>query len=508
VSGTYYNGPNNNGIGATLTVAASSLTIDSVACAVGDRVLLQTQTNTYEQGIYVVTSIGSTVVLTRADDMQSIEQMKAGQYVSVGAGSSLAGNFYSLVEPLPQVIGSDAVVFNADPSAGGVSFSGGASTANALVVFSNTSGDIKAATGASTFGQDLAVTGALSSTTSFDCSAGDITAGSDANAGVFVSYPATTASGTLKLAAVDSSSDVAVTISNADHGQASVYSIPDGGQATAEFIISDSAGTQHITSGNFTVDVGTISSGLAAGGFAGKFSAFSTTASMGSLNMLAVDNAGDFAVTISNASHGQASVISIPDGGQATAEFIISDSAGTQHITSGNLEVDAGNILAGIDATAGYFESHPSTTASGTLRLAAVDSSADVAVTISNADHGQATVYSIPDVGAATGQFLVKTAALVDGQLIKASGTAGKVVDAGFSVIANTTAAYGGGGTSNAFTATGLAATSIVTASILTSTNAVSIAKVVPTANTLTITFSADPGASTTVSYIAITPAV
>lgn len=338
VSGTYYNGPNNNGIGATLTVAASSLTIDSVACAVGDRVLLQTQTNTYEQGIYVVTSIGSTVVLTRADDMQSIEQMKAGQYVSVGAGSSLAGNFYSLVEPLPQVIGSDDVVFNADPSAGGVSFSGGASTANALVVFSNTSGDIKAASAASTFGQDLAITGALSCTTSFDCSAGDITAGSDSNAGIFESYPATTAS--------------------------------------------------------------------------------------------------------------------------------------------------------------------------GTLRLAAVDSSADVAVTISNADHGQASVYSIPDVGAATGQFLVKTAALVDGQLIKASGTAGVVEDAGFSVIANTTAAYGGGGTSNAFTATGLTTSSIVTASILTSTNAVSIAKVVPTANTLTITFSSDPGASTTVSYIAITPAV
>ena len=68
ISGTYYNGPNNNGVGATLTVAASSLTVDSVACAVGDRLLLQVQTNTYEQGIYVVSSIGSTVVLTRTDD--------------------------------------------------------------------------------------------------------------------------------------------------------------------------------------------------------------------------------------------------------------------------------------------------------------------------------------------------------------------------------------------------------------------------------------------------------
>lgn len=67
-----------------------------------------------------------------------------------------------------------------------------------------------------------------------------------------------------------------------------------------------------------------------------------------------------------------------------------------------------------------------------------------------------------------------------------------------------TTAAYGGGGTSNAYVATGLVATDIVVASILASTNAVSIAKVVPTADTLTITFSADPGAATTVSWHAI----
>jgi len=99
VSGTYFNGQNNNGVGATLTVAASSLTIDSVACEVGDRVLLHAQTNTNEQGIYVVSSIGSTVVLTRAADQQCIEQIRAGQFVSVGAGSIEAGNIYSFIEP-------------------------------------------------------------------------------------------------------------------------------------------------------------------------------------------------------------------------------------------------------------------------------------------------------------------------------------------------------------------------------------------------------------------------
>lgn len=67
-----------------------------------------------------------------------------------------------------------------------------------------------------------------------------------------------------------------------------------------------------------------------------------------------------------------------------------------------------------------------------------------------------------------------------------------------------TTAAYAGGGTSNAFTATGLAATDIVVATILASTNAVAICKAVPTTNTLTVTFSADPGAGTTVQWHAL----
>lgn len=66
------------------------------------------------------------------------------------------------------------------------------------------------------------------------------------------------------------------------------------------------------------------------------------------------------------------------------------------------------------------------------------------------------------------------------------------------------TGTYAGGGTSNAFTATGLVSTDIVVATILASTNAVSICKAVPTADTLTVIFSSDPGANTTVQWIAI----
>lgn len=107
VAGTYSNGPSNNGVGATLTVAASSLTIDSVVVAVGDRVLLQNQTTAYQNGIYIVKAIASTVLLQRSDDMQSIEQLKAGQFTTVAAGTVNQGAAFALVEPLPQAIGVD-----------------------------------------------------------------------------------------------------------------------------------------------------------------------------------------------------------------------------------------------------------------------------------------------------------------------------------------------------------------------------------------------------------------
>jgi len=236
VSGTYYNGPNNNGVGATLTVAASSLTIDSVACAVGDRVLLQTQTTTYQQGIYVVKSIGSTVVLERSDDQQSIEQIHAGQYVAVGAGSVNAGNFYTVVEPLPQHIGVDAITFNADPSAGGVSFSGGPSVANAPAIFSDTSGNIKPQVSTALFGFGASfATGNVTATT------GNLVAGSSGHAGTVTSFPATAANGSLILQAVNAGGAFNTTIASGTMAQSSVITIPDPGASTANFMLD--AGT-------------------------------------------------------------------------------------------------------------------------------------------------------------------------------------------------------------------------------------------------------------------------
>jgi hypothetical protein len=155
--------------------------------------------------------------------------------------------------------------------------------------------------------------------------AGNIQAGLSGTAGYLASFPATGSKGSLRLTAVANTGDTLVTISNAAHGQASVYSIPDSGQATAKFIVSDFATTQHILSGAFQVDAGAITSGLSAGGFVGLVKAFPTTATSGFIAMqAAVNGSGNFGTTISNATtQAQAQVITIPDSGAATAKFLL-----------------------------------------------------------------------------------------------------------------------------------------------------------------------------------------
>lgn len=247
-SGTYYNGPLNNGVKATFTYATGALTIDSVTVNVGDRVLLMGQTAANQNGIYVCTTAGATgvaAVLQRADDMQCIEQLKAGQYASVGAGSVNAGNFFTVIEPIPAIFGVSDLVISADPSAGGVTFSGGASTANALVVFSDTSGNIKAATTTATLGQSLSVTGTVTGSTGLTATTGDVTAtagnlvaGSSGNAGTVISFPATAANGSLILSALNAGGAFNTTIRNSVMGQSTVYSLGDIGAATGGIPVS------------------------------------------------------------------------------------------------------------------------------------------------------------------------------------------------------------------------------------------------------------------------------
>jgi hypothetical protein len=126
---SYYNGVQNDGVGALLTLhvaAPIAFPIDGVDVQVSDRVLLTAQTDANQNGIYIVTSIDDLyVVLQRAADQQSLDQYRTGQYVSIAAGTANAGKIYTLVEPLPAVIGVDDLTWSPVATSGGGSFYSG-----------------------------------------------------------------------------------------------------------------------------------------------------------------------------------------------------------------------------------------------------------------------------------------------------------------------------------------------------------------------------------------------
>lgn len=253
--------------------------------------------------------------------------------------------------------------------------------------------------------KDTAGTIGINATTAIN--GGSIQAGLSGTAGNLTSYPAVAASGFFRVqATTNASGNFNTIITNASAiGQTQTITIPNGSQAASNFIISNSATQQVINTGSLFINQGDIRVG--SDGFARSVFIFPSTTDRGNLRFSANNNVGDTSVTVNNASHGQASVYSIPDTGQATSEFVMADSAGTQHITSGSLEVDAGNISAGSDANAGTFVSYPTTTGSGTLIIGAQDNAGAFNVTIQNSSHGQSSVYNIPDVGEAIGSLLV-----------------------------------------------------------------------------------------------------
>jgi hypothetical protein len=103
LNATYNNG--SSGVGATLTNAGvqAALVIDGVTVSVSDRVLVYQQTNQMQNGIYVVTNVGSGAtnwILTRASDadtyvINSAAGLSEGSTVFVQQGTTGAGETYT-----------------------------------------------------------------------------------------------------------------------------------------------------------------------------------------------------------------------------------------------------------------------------------------------------------------------------------------------------------------------------------------------------------------------------
>jgi hypothetical protein len=210
-------------------------------------------------------------------------------------------------------------------------------------------------------------TGNLSEDAATAINGGNIQAGLSGTAGYLSSFPATLARGSLRLVAANSTGDTVTTITNAAMAAARTLTIPDGGQTASSFLLTDSAGTQTIATGSLALTLGNF-----------------TVA------------AGSIAATL----------------GAITAGTTVTAGTGVT-ATTGNISAIAGNLIAGATGAAGTVTSFSGTGANEFLRLAAVNNAGgDFSTTISNATTvGQSQVISIPDAGAATGNFLLDSGA-------------------------------------------------------------------------------------------------
>jgi len=119
----YYNGPANNGVGATLTNAGANaaFAIDGVTMTsgnIGNRLLIKDMANAAYNGVYTLTTVGSgsvAWVLTRATDYDTsgtgTNEVDAGDFLYVLSGNTLANTSWVQQTPLPIIIGTTSIVF-------------------------------------------------------------------------------------------------------------------------------------------------------------------------------------------------------------------------------------------------------------------------------------------------------------------------------------------------------------------------------------------------------------
>ena len=114
---TYNNG--SSGVGATLTATANgALTVDSVLTVVNNRILVKNQVSGAQNGIYVVTQVGTAgtpFILTRATDYDTsgtgTNEIDQGDFVLILSGTSYANTSWVQQTPLPITVGTTAIVW-------------------------------------------------------------------------------------------------------------------------------------------------------------------------------------------------------------------------------------------------------------------------------------------------------------------------------------------------------------------------------------------------------------
>lgn len=224
LNATYNNGT--AGVGATLTNAGTqvALVIDGITMVVADRVLVYEQTNQTQNGVYVVTSIGSgstNWVLTRSDDADTFgfagpDTLSEGSTFFVQEGVTGAGETYTCNTVGTITFGTTNITFAQVSSAqiysagtgltlSGTQFSitntgtaGTYGSASQVPVFTtNAQGQVTSVTNTAIGITSAAVSGLAASATTDTTSASNITSGTLPVARLSGSYTGITGVGTL-----------------------------------------------------------------------------------------------------------------------------------------------------------------------------------------------------------------------------------------------------------------------------------------------------------------------
>jgi hypothetical protein len=110
-----------SGIGATITNNSSTLTaftIDGITPTINSRILVKNQTSTFQNGIYVLTTVGSSSipwVLTRASDYNKPAQINKGDLIVIQAGTLNSGITFVQTEIIT-AIGTSPILFAVNTS--------------------------------------------------------------------------------------------------------------------------------------------------------------------------------------------------------------------------------------------------------------------------------------------------------------------------------------------------------------------------------------------------------
>ena len=284
------------------------------------------------------------------------------------------------------------------------------------------------------------------------------------------------------------------------------------------------------------INAGSIQAGI--NGTAGGFFSYPAVANKGSLNIYASANTGNSQTVITNAAQGQSTNFVIPDPHVSSTTFLLADSASTQTINTGNVTIAAGDLTLNsgdVDVVSGnvfidsgriLINDSPSIAVSITTSSTAnaflgleLNTAGGSAVITNSAQEGSNVYYVVSYPSGATvsnqGYFLTCSAAnaLVTGHIpvtigpdmggMGDSGIAASNVQLKSNIKAATTANIGGSGATVSIAVSGLTSSSVVTASVVNSSNAVSVQKVTPGSGAFTLVLSADPGATLVVNYIA-----